>query len=64
MTGKELATARARLGWTQVELARRIGIASNSLARLERGERRISEPVARLVECIESEENRTKRKNA
>jgi len=40
---------RKALGLTQVELAERVGITANSVARQERGEIGISEPVALLV---------------
>ena len=40
---------RKALGLTQVELAQRVGITANSIARQERGEIGISEPVALLV---------------
>ncbi len=36
-------------GWTQAELAERVGIHANTLARLERGEHAPSEPVRRLI---------------
>jgi transcriptional regulator with XRE-family HTH domain len=52
VTGKELAKLRKKLGLTQAQLAERIGIAPNSLARLERGERKIAEPIARLVKLL------------
>ena len=53
MTGDELRRLRWRLNMTQVELAREIGIVSNSLARLERGEREIKAPLAKLIRMIE-----------
>lgn len=49
MTGKELQQRRKQLRLTQVQLADRIGVTSTCLARWERGERRISEPAARLL---------------
>jgi putative transcriptional regulator len=52
MTGKELRQIRKGLGLTQQQLAARIGVTSNSLARWERGEVGISEPVARLVRVL------------
>lgn len=52
MTGAELKRCRARLKLTQVAMAQEIGIHSNSLARMERGDMTISEPVARLVRLI------------
>ncbi len=58
MTGTQLRATRLRLGLTQAQLAQRLGVQSNSVARLERGERGISEPVARLVRLIESSTDR------
>ena len=52
MTGAELKRCRERLKLTQVEMARQIGVHSNSLARMERNEMTISEPVAKLVRLI------------
>lgn len=49
MTGKDLRRIRKRLGLTQVQLAERIGVTANTIARQERGEVRISEPEARLL---------------
>lgn len=49
MTGKMLRRIRQCLGLTQQAFAQRIGVTSNSVARWERDEMRISEPVARLV---------------
>ncbi len=49
MTGSELRAIRKRLGLTQQALAGQIGVASNSVARWERDEMKITEPVARLV---------------
>jgi DNA-binding transcriptional regulator YiaG len=49
MTGKQLLSIRRKLGLTQKELANELGIHWNSLARWERGEVRITEPVARLI---------------
>jgi len=52
MTGQELKDHRKRLGVTQAQLAERLGVTANALARWERGERRIAEPVARLVRLL------------
>lgn len=52
MTGKGLKQKRAQLGLTQVQLAARLGVSANAVARWERGERRISEPVARLLTLL------------
>jgi transcriptional regulator with XRE-family HTH domain len=44
MTGRELARERRRVGLTQVAMAERVGVTSNTVARWERGEMRIAEP--------------------
>lgn len=55
MTGAELREARLRLGLSQAELARIMGMPQPSLARLESGERRITNIhaafVRHLLEC-------------
>ena len=52
MTAQELKRIREQLGWSQVRLAAAVGVSANSVARQERGELGISEPVARLVRLI------------
>jgi len=52
MTGKELSKIRNRLKWTQVQLAEAVGVASNTVARWERGEMAIPEPAARLIKIL------------
>lgn len=52
MTGAELRKQRKNLGLTQVQLADRLGVSGNAVARWERGERRISQPVALLIELL------------
>jgi transcriptional regulator with XRE-family HTH domain len=52
MTGSQLRRIRTRLKLTQVELAEKIGVHANSVARWERDEVGISEPVARLVRVL------------
>lgn len=52
MTGAELRRVRKRLKKSQAELAVLLGVRSNTVARWERGERGISEPVARLLKLI------------
>jgi transcriptional regulator with XRE-family HTH domain len=47
--GSELRELRMRAGLTQAALADKIGVAPNSVARWERNERTIAEPVARLI---------------
>ena len=48
MTGKELKSIRKSLGLTQADFAALVGVAPNSIARQERGEMGIREPLARL----------------
>lgn len=52
MKGAELRTIRKHLGKTQAQLAEAVGVATNTIARYERDEMRISEPIARLVRII------------
>lgn len=56
MTGPDLRTIRLRLGLTQAQLAKRLCITPNSLARQERGEIGIRESVAELARRIQEEE--------
>jgi transcriptional regulator with XRE-family HTH domain len=56
MKGKELRLIRDRLKWTQMELAKAVGITSNTIARYERDELSIPEPTARLVRSIAATE--------
>jgi transcriptional regulator with XRE-family HTH domain len=53
MKGKTLRTIRKRLVLTQVELAKQLGVTSNTLARWERDELPIREPMARLIQLLE-----------
>jgi transcriptional regulator with XRE-family HTH domain len=52
VTGLELRRIRDRLKLTQVAFAARLGLTANSLARLERGERGVSETVAILARLL------------
>ena len=52
MTGPELRKIRHRLELTQEQMAEVIGLHWNTVARMERGEVRISEPVAKLARLI------------
>lgn len=45
--GTALRRAREHAGLTQAELARRAGVAPNTIARLERGERSNPRPITR-----------------
>jgi transcriptional regulator with XRE-family HTH domain len=62
MTGPRLRQLRRQLGLTQVALARAIGMTSTSVARYERGEVPIPEPVARLVTLLAQQAPRPKEK--
>ena len=52
MKGVYLRQLRHRLDLSQVALAKELGVHSNTIARYERDELRISEPVARLMRLI------------
>jgi len=52
MSGKELKRLRVKMGITQVELGKRLGVAGNSVARWERGARDISIPMERFIRLI------------
>lgn len=52
MTAREMKAIRKDLDWSQARLAAAVGIATGSIARQERGELGISEPVARLIRLI------------
>ena len=52
MNGKELKQIRHRLGLTQKQMAETVGIHWNSLARMERDEMRITEPMSKLIQLL------------
>jgi excisionase family DNA binding protein len=52
MKGSELRRYRAKMGLTLKGMADLVGLHWNSIARMERGEMTISEPVARLVRLL------------
>jgi DNA-binding transcriptional regulator YiaG len=52
MTGKDFREKRARLQLTQAQLAKQLGVSTTAVARWEREERRVSEPVARLLTLL------------
>ena len=60
MTGKELKRIRKRLGLKQTELADRIGVHWNTLARWERDEVPIRESMARLILTITADPKKVK----
>ena len=49
MEGNQLRSIREKLGWTQEQMASELRVAANTIARLERGERGISESTALLI---------------
>jgi DNA-binding transcriptional regulator YiaG len=65
MTGEELKTLRTRLGLTQNELRKRLGVARVTVARWEIGLRRVPELAARLVQHVAKEvrEERQRKKS-
>jgi transcriptional regulator with XRE-family HTH domain len=52
MKGAQLRKHRKQLGLTQKQMAKQLGLHWNSLARMERNEIGISEPVVKLVRMI------------
>jgi transcriptional regulator with XRE-family HTH domain len=58
MNGKELRAIRKKLGWTQVEMAKELRTTANTVARWERDERGITEPMAKLIETVYASEKK------
>lgn len=52
MNGRELRTLRYALGLTQKQLAEQLAVRTNTVARYERDELRIREPIARLAQLL------------
>ncbi len=52
MTGQQLRARRQAAGLTQVELSERLGVTSNTVARWERNEVRITPPMAMLIDLV------------
>lgn len=52
MTGDQLKKHRKALGLTQKEMAQKLGLHWNSLARMERDEIRAGGPVIKLVQLL------------
>lgn len=52
MDPAELKALRARLGLTQRGLSEIVGVSSNTVARWERGELPVREPIARLLRLL------------
>jgi len=62
MTGDDLKTLRTRLGFTQEDLAERLGVRTNTVWRWENGQRHIPEMVVRLVQYVAKEVHAEKKK--
>jgi transcriptional regulator with XRE-family HTH domain len=60
MKPKDLKRIRQKLGLTQKGLAERLGVTLVTVGRWEAGMRRITEPMARLIERIAAEERKKK----
>ena len=58
MDGKQLRKIRDKLHWTQVKLAKEIGVTVTTLARWERDEVGISEPISRFIKLIAKQKRR------
>ncbi len=52
MTGEELRRIRKRLGLTQASLAEQLAVTPTTVARWERDEVPIREPMARLIQLL------------
>jgi transcriptional regulator with XRE-family HTH domain len=53
VSGRELRKLRRRLGWTQQEMAKALGLAHRgSIAKYEAGARRIDKVTALAVSCL------------
>lgn len=58
MTGRELRRIRRGLGLTQAQMAKKLGIARDSLGRYERHARRVTKLLAIAVRCVASHGSR------
>lgn len=61
MTGKDLRKHRKQLDLTQAGLAERLGVTANTVARWERDEIPIREPMARLITLVRNNDRPTRR---
>lgn len=61
MTGATFKRIRKTLALTQRALAEKIGVTPNTVARWERGEVGIAEPVARLIHTLRPAPQKTRR---
>jgi len=60
MNGKKLKSIRTKLEWTQATMAAAVGVATNTIARWERDELGMREPVSRWILSIEANEMKKK----
>ncbi len=61
MTAKEVRAIRRKMGLTQQELADRVGVARNTVARWEMGAMGVRESAARLLKRLAAESKESKR---
>ena len=59
--GSELRRLRTRAGLTQAALAAKLGVVPNTVARWERNERAITEPMTRLIRVTVEASNRKRK---
>ena len=62
MDGSELKAIRKGLGLSQAALAEKLGVTTTSVARWERGEVPISEPMARFIRLLRQVEKKRGRR--
>lgn len=55
MTGSALRKIRQHLALTQAQLAEQLGVTSNTVARWERDEVRITEPMTKLIQLLSAQ---------
>jgi DNA-binding transcriptional regulator YiaG len=56
MTGQELESIRSAAGFSQKELAARLGTTPETVSRWECGRRGISEPMERLIRIVTNQD--------
>lgn len=61
MKGEELRAIREKLGWFQAQMAAALGVTANTVARWERNEVPIREPIARLIKTVAASKKKTRR---
>ncbi len=60
MTGDEIKALRDRLGWTQEQLARRLGVSFTTINRWERGRFQASPMAVTLLRQLQDEQEKSK----